>query len=97
MSEIRKNQFFLKTIDKTQMLDQLIDVEAAFGGKYNKRAFEYVCGERLRECTAAYRDWASTLEKRLDQLIEDGSHNEYEGLDNLGYNIDKMKSTLEKV
>lgn len=56
---------------------------------------EFVCGPRLRNCAAAYRDWLATLEKNFQQLKTDGSENKLEDVNNnLGYNRDNIKSQV---
>ena len=50
LSQISRNQFFLHSVDKTTMLDQLLKVQEKFRMTYNKRAIEYVCGKGARDC-----------------------------------------------
>lgn len=86
MSRITRNQFFLHASDKIQMLEMLVQAESTFRMKYNKKSVEFVCGSEARLCSAAYRNWASAIEKNLQQLIEDGPSNKEGDMTTLGYN-----------
>lgn len=94
LSTIGRNQFFLHSNDKIQMLEQLTRAELVFNG-FNMRSTEHICGPDVRECVAAYRDWIGVQNENLNQLVEDGPANAYNDLWEIGYNFEKIGAEVE--
>jgi hypothetical protein len=66
MSQLGRNQFFLHSVDKIEMLEQLLTVQTTFRNKYNKRALTFVCGDDISGCSNAFNGWSGALTKSMD-------------------------------
>ena len=70
-------------------------MQIAFRNRFNLRAVNFVCGVQGSDCSNAFRNWVAALDRSISQLVLDGPANEFNGLTNLGYNIENTKAELD--